>query len=146
MKRVSILFLVVSFLWCTNSHAKDIKSMVEIIKNPIEIESSTSPKLNVKFMHTDHKGLNCLICHHEVSKKGRYVPCVTCHHFEGRKNKEPIGMYSAFHAKDSGRSCFGCHLKLAANEDSKYFNKFRSCRPCHMGPISRAEREANAKK
>ena len=140
MRNMMIRLLFLALLcctWCTDTNAQSIKEMVQTIRKPVIIKSSTHPHLNVEFNHTSHKGVSCFFCHHEVSKEGRYVSCSTCHILPGPRERAPISKFMAFHAKDDSRSCMGCHLRLAKDESSKYFHTFKGCRPCHVAPINR---------
>ncbi|MBQ9405829.1 MAG: cytochrome c3 family protein [Desulfovibrio sp.] len=132
-----VMALALAVLCCPPAGARDMREMATIIKQPLEIPGGASKRMSVVFAHTDHRGVNCMHCHHNVSSEGRYVACTTCHCTPGVRARDPISMFMAFHAKDNGRSCVGCHTSLVEKSESRYGLKFRGCRPCHMSPGSR---------
>ena len=132
-----VVVLTLTVLWSPLVGARDMSEMATVIKQPQVIPGGTSKRMDVVFAHTDHRGINCMHCHHNVGREGRYVACTTCHCIPGGRERLPISMFMAFHAKDNARSCVGCHSNMIEKSESRYALKFRGCRPCHMSPASR---------
>ena len=104
---------------------------------PIELKSSASKKMWVKFDHASHDSIDCDVCHHEQPSdaKSRYVSCGSseeCHSIKGSKERDVQSQFWAYHTKASERSCYGCHTAMVE----------KGCRPCLMSPQAR---EAAAK-
>ncbi|MBO4314071.1 MAG: cytochrome c3 family protein [Desulfovibrio sp.] len=140
MKYFSSLCFCLLFLWCVTAQAADIKSMVETIKQPMTIKASKSKRMDVVFNHTSHRGINCFLCHHKASDKGRYVSCKECHTKPGARERDPQSMFMAFHSKSSDHSCLKCHSDKAANRPDRFGKTFRNCRPCHGTPAAPASK------
>ena len=136
MRTPTLFMSLLILLWTVSAPAKGIYEISQAVQQPIEIHAGKSPRMNVFFAHTVHKGIECGYCHHNVSATGRYVPCATCHCTPGARERAPISMFMAYHAKGNARSCLGCHMRFATDE-SKYSSKFRGCRPCHMSSETR---------
>lgn len=115
------------------------------MKDPIVLESSVSPLLNVTFNHSTHRSVPCRTCHHEEGSTGYYVSCSECHQITDPRSDAPESTFQAFHAKDSDRSCYGCHTKMAQARPQD-FPHFTNCRPCHMSDEARAAARAEARK
>ena len=145
MKYVTLLLFALAVLCTGAAQARDIKEMAQIIKKPIEIPGGSSARMSVMFPHTAHKGINCMHCHHEVGGDSRYVACTECHSTPGARERDSMSMFMAFHAKDTDRSCYGCHTKKALENPAKYGEKFKGCRPCHMAPSTRAAVDGDKK-
>ncbi len=138
MKYVSLLFFSLALvMWSVGTQARDIKEMSQFIKQPLQIKAGLSKRMDVVFPHTAHRGINCLQCHHEIGPDGRYVACTECHSKPGPRERDPLSMFMAFHAKESDRSCVGCHKQMLNKIPAKYEAKFKGCRPCHMSNGSR---------
>lgn len=137
----TLLFSLVVLL--ASVQVGESKGIGETIKSPIEIEGGTSARMTVIFPHKSHrdKGFGCKTCHHESSSDIPYSSCRDCHSTPGARERDPMSMFMAFHAKGTDRSCLGCHTRLAAENPATY-SKFKGCRPCHMSPQAR---EAAAK-
>ncbi len=103
-------------------------------KAPIVLEGGTSPLLSVVFEHTAHRGIACLICHHDSSTDREYSTCRSedCHITPGARERDPESLFMAFHARGEG-SCYGCHA-IRATADPLLYPQFRNCLPCHSGP------------
>ena len=143
MKYVSLLlFTLTVVMWGVAAQARDIREMSQIIRQPIVIKGGASERMNVTFPHSAHRGVNCMQCHHEVGEEGRYVPCTECHSTPGPRERDPMSMFMAFHAKDSSRSCVGCHTRMVEKAPAKYEATFKGCRPCHMSPRAREAAKA----
>ena len=104
---------------------------------PIELKSSASKKMWVKFDHASHDSIDCDVCHHAEPSdaKSAYVSCGSneeCHSLKGTKERDVQSLFWAYHTKSSERSCYGCHSTMVQ----------KGCRPCHMSPQAR---EAAAK-
>lgn len=123
---------------------QDLKELGKRIKDPIVLESSVSPLLNVTFNHSTHRSVPCRTCHHEEGSEGWYVSCSECHFIEGPRQTEVESSFHAFHSKESARSCYGCHQKMAA-ERPQDFPHFTNCRPCHMTDEARDAARAEAR-
>lgn len=112
------------------------------IRGPITLDYGASPRLAVVFNHDTHKSVKCRTCHHMADEEGkRFVKCTReeCHSLKGSRERDPMSAFMAYHARDTDRSCYGCHLAERARHPS-----FKGCQPCHMGPFSRANLEAAA--
>ena len=146
MKYVIPLLAALLLCWAAAAQAApaDQPNGMGAMKNqPIEIEGGTSPRMTVIFAHKSHKDISCKNCHHETSGDTPYSSCrEACHATPGARERDPMSMFMAFHAKGTSRSCYGCHNELAATDPAKY-SSFKGCRPCHMSPQAR---EAAAKK
>ena len=139
MKYLTTLLFVMALMWVGDAHARNPKGIFKIIRNPIEIEGGESSRMNVMFRHQSHqgKGIACKHCHHETSSETLYSSCRDeCHATPGARERDPMSMFMAFHARETDRSCYGCHSQLAEKEPDKYPN-FKGCRPCHMSPQAR---------
>lgn len=111
------------------------------IREPILMDYGASPRLFVTFNHNTHKSVKCRTCHHIKDDEGmRYVKCTReeCHSLKGSRQRDPMSAFMAYHARGTDRSCYGCHQQ----ERSKY-PSFKGCRPCHMGPITKAGLETS---
>ena len=82
---------------------------------PLELKSSASQKMWVKFDHASHESIDCDVCHHaEPSEGSRYVSCGAneeCHSIKG-KERDVQSQFWAYHTKSSERSCYGCHSTM----------------------------------
>lgn len=137
MKYLTLLLLALGLMCTADAQARDMKEMSQIIKNPIKIEGGESERMSVIFPHSAHKGVSCMHCHHEEGSDGRYVSCRECHSTPGARERDPMSMFMAFHAKPGNRSCYGCHLAKREEDPARYETRFRGCRPCHMSAASR---------
>ena len=147
MKYLATLLFVLSLLWVVGAQAGESQGLGAIKNNPIVIEGGTSKRMTVTFVHKSHRniGVSCKHCHHETSSDVPYSSCrEACHSTPGARERDPMSMFMAFHARDTDRSCLGCHSQLAAKDPAKY-PQFNGCRPCHMTPEARAA-EANISK
>jgi len=103
----------------------------------IQAEGATSNL--VAFDHALHEPVtgSCSACHHQTLK-----PCRDCHTLDGGKPEGGgVTLEQAFHAKDSGRSCVGCHDNVARSEECAGCHAMltrppgrASCKACHNGP------------
>lgn len=113
------------------------------IREGILLDYGTSPQLAVTFNHDTHKSVKCRTCHHIADAEGkRFVKCTRdgCHDLKGSRQRNPMSVFMAYHARGTDKSCYGCHRMERSSHPS-----FRGCQPCHMGPITRA-RLAEAQK
>lgn len=131
MRYLFILLTALAFVWAGSAEARTVKEMGDIMKKPIELKASNSPRFNVTFNHSSHRNTPCQTCHHEEGSGGLYVPCTECHNEPGPGKTDPTSTYMAFHSRSSTRSCLGCHTKLF-REDKATYGKFINCRPCHL--------------
>jgi hypothetical protein len=71
-------------------------------------------KALVAFSHARHGAadVQCVSCHHTWDGKSDIRSCAApgCHDQPGKKGE--TAFYSAFHAKNTERSCVGCHKPL----------------------------------
>lgn len=104
------------------------------IKKPIELDAGKSPRMFVIFNHSTHTSVKCRTCHHEGLPGNRFAPCTSepCHSLQGASNRKPLSVYMAYHARDTDRSCYGCHKSL-----SDKYPDFKGCQPCHLTPQGR---------
>lgn len=136
MARLVILLsfcLLVAFPEFTPAAEGNLKA----IRGPIEMNYGASPRMYVVFNHNTHKDVKCRICHHIATDKGkRFVNCTIeeCHSVAGARQRDPLSMFMAYHARGTDRSCYGCHKMEAASHP-----EFKGCRPCHMSPMARQE-------
>ncbi|MDO5536508.1 MAG: cytochrome c3 family protein [Desulfovibrionaceae bacterium] len=135
MKRV-LLLLSALFLLGAGTAQADVKEIAKGMKEPIVLESTVSPLLNVTFNHRSHMAVPCKTCHHEEADNGHFVSCRSCHSEPGPRNKDEMSQFQAFHAKDTDRSCYGCHQKMHEARPAD-FPHFTNCRPCHMSDKAR---------
>ncbi len=148
MKYLTALLVMLAFVWVGDAQADDHKKMWATKNKPILIEGSTSPRMSVVFSHNTHRniGFYCKTCHHESSSDLPYSSCRdTCHTITGARERDPMSMFMAFHAKDTNRSCYGCHSMLAEKSPSDY-PSFKGCRPCHTSENQAAETAAKSVK
>lgn len=113
------------------------------IRKPILLDYGASPQLAVVFNHDTHKSVKCRTCHHMADEDGkRFVKCTIepCHSLKGARERDPMSAFMAYHARDTDRSCYGCHVAERAKHPS-----FKGCQPCHMGPMSKT-RQVKAEK
>lgn len=107
------------------------------IRKPIDMNYGSSPRFAVIFNHSTHKTVKCRTCHHIATENGkRFVKCTieACHSIPGARQRDPLSMFMAYHARGTDRSCYGCHKAEAATHP-----QFVGCRPCHMSPLTRKE-------
>lgn len=93
----------------------------------IELKSSASKKMWVKFDHASHDSIDCEVCHHAAPSDAtsKYVSCGAseeCHYIKGSKERDVQSLFWAYHTKSAERSCYGCHNTMVE----------KGCRPCHM--------------
>jgi len=113
--------------------SSDFESKVKYPQESVVFEIKDTPELSVVFDHKAHGEVGCMVCHHKPrcaichynpkDKQPPYASCSTagCHQAEGR-SLDPQSRFMAFHDRDSGRSCFGCHVAEGRAD---------GCRPCH---------------
>lgn len=138
MRLVFVCLFFFSFVF--NAYSANLFS----IQKPIDMNYGSSPRFAVIFNHGTHKGVKCRICHHIRDDEGqRFVKCTRegCHDIPGARERDPMSMFMAYHARGTDRSCYGCH-KMEADSHPE----FRGCRPCHMSPQTRKAIEAKAGK
>lgn len=127
------ILMTIAFLLCAQvALAGNLLS----IREPILLDYGASPRLAVVFNHNTHKEVKCRTCHHIVDAQGqRFVKCTReeCHSLKGARQRDPMSEFMAYHARDTDRSCYGCHQQERATHPS-----FKGCQPCHMGPITKA--------
>ena len=82
---------------------------------------SAQPVLPMTFAHIDHKGLNCIGCHHNYADNTGSGVCMHCHLADEDLNGL---LRQQFH-----ELCMGCHVeKQQAGEDH---GPIRQCVECH---------------
>ena len=112
------------------AQSADFKDLSRTLKTPITLDAGDKPDLHVTFNHASHKGIKCGFCHHERPANGKaYASCggsEECHAVKTKDKDDVQSLFWAYHNKDSQRSCYGCHTKLAAKHAA-----LRGCRPCH---------------
>jgi len=142
MKYLTALLVMLTFVLAGNAQGGD-PGPGAIKNNPIVIEGGASKRMSVIFSHKSHKskGFNCLQCHHESSSNSPYSSCRDCHSEPGAQERDPMSMFMAFHAKDTDRSCYGCHTMLAEKHPNAY-PSFKGCRPCHSTSAREAALDA----
>ncbi|WP_272700717.1 cytochrome c3 family protein [Desulfovibrio sp. Fe33] len=108
--------------WAAPSAPGDIK-----LGPPTGMEATKSL---VDFPHGRHvkADMECATCHHTWDGKSEIKGCSAsgCHDQPGKK--EATAFYSAFHAKNTDKSCLGCH-KIVKKRDGKPVPI--SCKQCH---------------
>lgn len=133
MKHVTALLLAMAFFCTGAAQASEAKDRVARMHEPITIQGD-SKRMAVVFNHSSHKakGITCIHCHHESPVNMPFVSCSdeNCHATPGARERDTMSMYMAYHAKDTDRSCVGCHTQLAA-QSPKSYPGFKGCRPCH---------------
>ncbi|EGB13374.1 Cytochrome c, class III, conserved region [Pseudodesulfovibrio mercurii] len=97
------------------------------LEPPKTMEAVKSP---VDFPHGAHlnRAADCTTCHHTWDGKSDIRACGSsgCHDQPGKKGE--TAFYTAFHGKDTDRSCLGCHK--TAKKDGKPAPA--SCKQCHQ--------------
>lgn len=129
---MKILPVIIILLFAQTAFAAKLHT----IQEPILLDYGASPRLAVVFNHSTHKSVKCKTCHHIADEQGkRYVKCTReeCHSLKGSRERDPMSVFMAYHAKGTDRSCYGCHL-----EERTAYPSFRGCQPCHMGPVTKA--------
>ncbi len=137
MRYAVIGFFALSLLAAVPTMAREGRKVADVLKNPIEMNDGSSPRMAVTFNHSSHKGINCRLCHHmETSEGDLFVPCTNeeCHATPGARERDTMSLFMAYHDKNTDRSCYGCHKKEAAARPQF---KGKGCRPCHMSPQAR---------
>lgn len=137
-----LLTLAVACLLCLPAFAADdqkepegisnIQEIGKVIRNPLTLEASRNPKMNVVFNHATHKRVRCQTCHHEQPSdiSAKYVGCGAseeCHVLPMGDDGGVPSLFKAFHSKDSDHSCYGCHMQKRA----QYTGFQKGCAPCH---------------
>lgn len=128
----------------TTEAEQGLREAAKGMRKPIVLESTVSPLLNVTFNHRTHMSVPCQTCHHAEGSAGKFTPCRECHDQPGPRNQDVDSQFQAFHAKNSDRSCYGCHTKMA-EANPKAFPHFTNCRPCHMSDAARDKARAEAR-
>lgn len=108
---------------------RDIAAIKRVFNNPVEIRATEDPSMSVSFLHTNHKGLNCAVCHHRLTATGdRYVSCGTAPDCHVGKGVSPRGrsLFQAMHRPTSEHSCYACHVQERAR-----FDDVKGCTTCH---------------
>lgn len=115
--------------------AYGVASGGDAISGPTYVEGGSSALMTVIFKHQDHlrQDITCITCHHDGSKGSYFVPCTECHVTPGARERDPLSMFAAFHARDDIRSCYGCH-EMRAEAEPESYPSFTGCRPCHAAP------------
>lgn len=142
MKYLVISLFALTLLVAGTALAADAGDAAKAPKKAMELKHGTSKRMHVMFNHTTHKDVACDQCHHDTpDPKKPFVSCTNadCHATPGPRERDTMSMFVAYHAKDTDRSCYGCHKKLAAENP-----QFSGCRPCHMS--AQAKKEASAAK
>ena len=137
MRYAVIGLFALSLLAAVPTMAREGRKVADVLKNPIEMNGGSSPRMAVTFNHSSHKGINCRLCHHmETSEGDLFVPCTNeeCHATPGARKRDTMSLFMAYHDKNTDRSCYGCHKKGAAARPQF---KGKGCRPCHMSPQAR---------
>lgn len=111
----------------------------------IELKSSMSP---VSFNHKFHEGVtrDCRTCHHQ-----KIAACTTCHTLEGKAEANFITLSMAMHARDSERSCTGCHNRekqkpscAGCHSVAPVREPQASCSVCHSPPVGVSREQAES--
>lgn len=134
----AITFCIFMAMPCFAQDAQTGKLMV--LRQPIDMNYGASPRFAVIFNHNTHKSVKCKTCHHIKTANGkRFVNCTVegCHSTPGARLRNPESMFMAYHARDTDRSCYGCHKMEAAK-----YPQFKGCRPCHMSMLTRQQQAA----
>ncbi|MDL2285224.1 cytochrome c3 family protein [Desulfovibrio sp. OttesenSCG-928-F07] len=137
MKYLAPLMVMLTLIGASVALAIDID---EIFDKPIVIKATSSEKMNVTFQHASHADISCETCHHAAKGDDEYTSCSVkgCHSFPGPRERRKMSTFMAYHAKDTDRSCYGCHNQLREEEPEAY-PAFRNCQPCHISPQGAAE-------
>ena len=117
MRYAVIGLFALSLLAAVPTMAREGRKVADVLKNPIEMNGGSSPRMAVTFNHSSHKGINCRLCHHmETSEGDLFVPCTNeeCHATPGARKRDTMSLFMAYHDKNTDRSCYGCHKKEAA--------------------------------
>ncbi len=81
-----------------------------------------APLLPLTFAHADHRGVNCIACHHNFTDDTGDGLCIDCHKTDPRLAAQ---IETTFHDL-----CRGCHVDTrAAGEDA---GPVRRCSDCHL--------------
>ena len=82
----------------------------------------TKPLLPLSFAHVDHRGVNCITCHHNFTDGTGQGLCIDCHKTDPkiRPQIEPM-----FHTL-----CRDCHVEKHAQ--GKDAGPVRRCSDCHI--------------
>lgn len=125
MKRalIALSVLLLTGALPVSAAADDAKAPEKVI----ELNKSAHKKMWVKFDHATHESVDCAVCHHAAPSdaKSAYVSCGAsdeCHAATGTRERDPMNLFWAYHARNSERSCYGCHTATLG----------AGCRPCHM--------------
>lgn len=140
---IRMAIAILTFCLLTPALAQADGGNLKAIRKPIDMNFGASPRMAVIFNHSSHKKVKCRTCHHIENDEGkRFVNCTIeeCHSITGARERDPMSMFMAYHAKGTDRSCYGCHKQEAATHP-----EFKGCRPCHMSPQTR-DQIANATK
>lgn len=144
MRYLVISLFAVSLLVAGSALVGNAADAAKAPKKAIELKHGTSKRMHVMFNHTTHKDIACEQCHHDSPAPDKpYASCTDndCHATPGPRERDTMSMFVAYHAKDTDRSCYGCHKKMAAQHP-----EFTGCRPCHMSQQARKEAAASKKK
>ncbi|MGJ3522320.1 formate dehydrogenase subunit gamma cytochrome c-553 [Nitratidesulfovibrio sp. D1] len=144
MKYLVISLFAVTLLVAGAALAADAGDAAKAPKKAIELKHGTSKRMHVMFNHATHKDVACEQCHHDTPDPAKpYVSCTNddCHATPGPRERDTMSMFVAYHAKDTDRSCYGCHKQMAKDHP-----EFSGCRPCHMSPQAKKDAAAAKKK
>ena len=137
MKTQHILPLFLSML-CLSAFSAEAASDInsDAPAKSIIIKADKLDRMDVTFNHSAHSEVACGTCHHSprcvICHRGKaqnddYASCsqAGCQTPQG-KSHDPKSRFMAFHAKDSSRSCQGCHMRNADKHPG-----LSGCSPCH---------------
>lgn len=132
MKYLVISLCALTVIVAGAALAADAGDTPKAPKKPLALQHGTSKRMHVMFNHASHKDVPCAQCHHDTPDPAKpYVSCTSndCHVTPGPRERDTMSMFVAYHAKDTDRSCYGCHKQVAKDHPG-----FSGCRPCHMNP------------
>lgn len=137
MKRIVLVTLACAALVLGLALAASAASGKDAPGKPVEMKFPGDGAKYAPIMfphHAQHLAVKggCETCHHKWDGKGEIKACASagCHDDTSKANKkQPTSYDSAFHTRDSGHSCVGCHTaQLKENPASKAPKK---CNECH---------------
>lgn len=149
---------------CAGCHTKEAQSKIEILTQvprlergqpdavlmvPTASRAEAQPKGSMRPVAFDHKrheaaARDCRTCHHV-----KIDSCTSCHSLDATKKGDGINLAQAMHAKQSDRSCVGCHNTKKARPECAGCHGFvrtsmtpNSCAACHSTPEGFTDEQA----
>ncbi len=149
---------------CAGCHTEEAQAKIEtlpqvprlergqpdaVLMVPVASKAEVQPKGSMRPVAFDHKRheavtKDCRSCHHV-----KIDSCTSCHSLNATEKGAGINLAQAMHAKQSDRSCVGCHNTQKAKPECASCHGFvktamapNSCAACHSTPAGITDEQA----